>query len=214
MDPHVILGVSKDATKEQIRKRYIVLVNKFHPDRNPGHENELKQINLAYDILVKNRKTIQSESSTKQTNPNPKTINITIGLQHHFWGFTYTHEGVKYNFPSLVLDNYVFNFKNGDKAKIHVRPEPPFFVKDNILCAIIKLEERHAKKGCKVKIPYYYLATGLSYETKYLSDTMKTGDYISVPRFGLYTGRGEYRDSMRIYFNVVPNTPFLKRLFK
>jgi DnaJ-class molecular chaperone len=53
-DPYTILGVSKDATEDAIRKAYRRLAKKFHPDLNPGDkkaEEHFKEIAAAYDLL-------------------------------------------------------------------------------------------------------------------------------------------------------------------
>ncbi len=47
-----ILGVPRDATREQIRNAYRELCLKFHPDRPNGDEEKMKQINAAYSRLV------------------------------------------------------------------------------------------------------------------------------------------------------------------
>lgn len=49
-----ILGVSGNATREEIKSAYRKLVMKYHPDRNPGDqvaEAMIKEINEAYEIL-------------------------------------------------------------------------------------------------------------------------------------------------------------------
>ena len=49
-----ILGVSKNATADEIKKAYRTLAFKYHPDRNPGNteaEEKFKQISAAYDVL-------------------------------------------------------------------------------------------------------------------------------------------------------------------
>ena len=49
-----ILGVSKTATADEIKKAYRTLAFKYHPDRNPGNaeaEEKFKQISAAYDVL-------------------------------------------------------------------------------------------------------------------------------------------------------------------
>ena len=49
-----ILGVSKNATADEIKKAYRTLAFKYHPDRNPGDaaaEEKFKQISAAYDVL-------------------------------------------------------------------------------------------------------------------------------------------------------------------
>lgn len=54
IDYYKILGVSKDADKEKVRKAYRKLARKYHPDLNPGDaeaEKKFKQANEAYEVL-------------------------------------------------------------------------------------------------------------------------------------------------------------------
>src|SRR3989440_9508813 len=45
------LGVSKNATQDEIKKAYRKLVRDVHPDRNPGNEERFKEVQGAYDVL-------------------------------------------------------------------------------------------------------------------------------------------------------------------
>ena len=52
-DLYAVLGVSKDASAEDIKKAYHKLARQYHPDINkePGAEDKFKEINSAYEIL-------------------------------------------------------------------------------------------------------------------------------------------------------------------
>lgn len=59
-NPYKVLGVSDDATNEEIRAAYLSLVKKYHPDKYTDPDlkalanEKLKEINEAYDQLTKN----------------------------------------------------------------------------------------------------------------------------------------------------------------
>lgn len=55
-DHYRILGLSRDASAEAVRRHYLILAGLLHPDRHPGAEAEqnrelLVRVNLAYDSL-------------------------------------------------------------------------------------------------------------------------------------------------------------------
>lgn len=64
MDHYETLGVSKDATKQDIKKAYRKLAMKHHPDKG-GDQEQFKRITGAYDILSDPDKRAQYD------NPSP-----------------------------------------------------------------------------------------------------------------------------------------------
>lgn len=61
-DPYEVLGVSRDAGDDAIKKAYRKLARDFHPDRNPGDkqaEAKFKEIQDAYDVLGDAKKKAQ-----------------------------------------------------------------------------------------------------------------------------------------------------------
>jgi molecular chaperone DnaJ len=58
-DYYEVLGVSKDASEDDIKKAYRKLAMKFHPDRNPGDaeaETKFKEAAEAYEVLADGEK--------------------------------------------------------------------------------------------------------------------------------------------------------------
>ncbi|MFA6258554.1 MAG: molecular chaperone DnaJ [Candidatus Paceibacterota bacterium] len=50
-DYYEILGVSKNATKDEIKKAFYKLAHKYHPDKKDGDEKKFKEVNEAYQTL-------------------------------------------------------------------------------------------------------------------------------------------------------------------
>ena len=53
-DPYRVLGLTPDATDEQVKQAYRRLAKQYHPDMNPGDEaaaQRMNEINAAYDQI-------------------------------------------------------------------------------------------------------------------------------------------------------------------
>lgn len=56
-DPYETLGISSNASKEEIKKVYRRLAHQYHPDKNNGDDRKFKEINEAYHLLAQGRDT-------------------------------------------------------------------------------------------------------------------------------------------------------------
>ena len=59
MNPYEVLGISENASEEEIKKAYKEMVKKYHPDKYQDNpladlaEEKLQEVNEAYDMLMK-----------------------------------------------------------------------------------------------------------------------------------------------------------------
>ncbi|MBI2011016.1 MAG: DnaJ domain-containing protein [Candidatus Colwellbacteria bacterium] len=58
-DYYEALGVSKNASKEEIKKAYRRLAHQYHPDKSNGDDKKFKEINEAYQVLSDDQKRRQ-----------------------------------------------------------------------------------------------------------------------------------------------------------
>ncbi|HIT22719.1 MAG TPA: J domain-containing protein [Candidatus Scybalousia intestinigallinarum] len=83
-----ILGITSNATLEEIRKAYYKQARKYHPDNNPGQDTTdmMQQITLAYNTLSDEQSKKQYDATLRreqdQTSFNNTTTNTNGSYTH------------------------------------------------------------------------------------------------------------------------------------
>ena len=97
-DYYNILGVSKNASDDEIKRAYKKLALKTHPDKNGGDDTEFKKINLAYETLSDHHNKIEYD------NPNPFGEN-PFDFNHPFFNF-HQNQNQNQNQKRRLNDHY------------------------------------------------------------------------------------------------------------
>lgn len=65
-DPYVVLGLSPNATEDEVKKAYKKLAKQYHPDvtgNDPAAAKKMQEVNAAYDAII-NKKTDYYQQSS------------------------------------------------------------------------------------------------------------------------------------------------------
>lgn len=143
-----ILGVSKTATLDEIKKAYRKLAMKHHPDRNPGNkdaEESFKRAAEAYEVLSdeKKRATYDQYGHTGYQNMNQGGPQMDMNDIFKHFGDMFGGGGI--NFDDI------FNQKSARRKKTGPTPQRGH---DVIHELIISLKDAYL--GAKQEIAYYH----------------------------------------------------------
>lgn len=114
-DYYEVLGVSKTASEEEIKKAFRKLAKKYHPDMNSGDkeaENKFKEINEAYEVLGDKEK----RSKYDQFGHSAFDPNGFGGGFGDFGGFTGSFGGFGDIFETIFGDGG-FSFSTSGRAR-------------------------------------------------------------------------------------------------
>ncbi|HLP86476.1 MAG TPA: molecular chaperone DnaJ [Candidatus Paceibacterota bacterium] len=87
-DYYNILGVNKNASKEEIKKAFHKLAHQHHPDKNKGDDKKFKEVNEAYQVLSDDQKRARYDQFGSADGPMGGGYNG--GPQGGFGGFDFS----------------------------------------------------------------------------------------------------------------------------
>jgi curved DNA-binding protein CbpA len=113
-DPYKVLGVSRDASDDEIKKAYRELARKYHPDNyvdNPLSdlvEEKMKEINEAYDTIQKQR------ASCSQSSYSSYDSGYSYSTNESFRRIRETINAGRYSDADIMLDSISQNERNAE----------------------------------------------------------------------------------------------------
>lgn len=129
-----VLGISKTASADEIKKAYRNLAFKYHPDRNSGDkvaEEKFKEINEAYDVLSDEKKRADydsfgtSNSHYSGTN-NSYNRNNDFTNEETFWNWFNGNTSNSYGNNNTYRNYYYQSTNSYDKKEDYVSKKSLF----------------------------------------------------------------------------------------
>ena len=117
-DYYGLLGVSKDASQDEIRKAYLKLAHKYHPDKTGGDkaaEEKLKEVNEAYDTLKNPEKRKAYDETASGAGP--------FGFGGGFEGFADSNFSGATGFGS-PFEDLLGSMFGGRASRVRTGPRP------------------------------------------------------------------------------------------
>ncbi len=111
-DYYEVLGVSKNASDDEIKKAYRKLAIKYHPDKNPGDkeaEAKFKEINEAHDVLSDKQKRARYDQFGHAGVGGASGSPFGGGAGNPFGGFNYNGQTFNFDFGGGGLDDILGN---------------------------------------------------------------------------------------------------------
>ena len=166
-DYYEVLGVSKSASDDEIKKAYRKLAIKYHPDKNPGNkeaEEKFKEINEAHDVLSDKQKRARYDqfghAGVGGSGGNPFAGGANpFGQGNPFGGFNYGGQTFSFDFGGAggsVFDDILGSiFGNGGARRPRKGADYQTTVSLNFNEAIFGTTKKVTVEGkdLKIKIP-------------------------------------------------------------
>ena len=133
MDPYQVLGVSRSASDEEIKKAYRSLSRKYHPDANVNNPNKdqaeemFKKVQQAYDQVMKERQQGYSSSyGSSYTNRQDSSQQYGYSdFESFFGGFNGGYRNANTGSPKMQAAANYIRARHFAEA-LHVLNDIPF----------------------------------------------------------------------------------------
>lgn len=142
-DYYEILGISKNATKDEIKKSYRKLAMKYHPDRNPDNkeaEEKFKEASEAYEVLSNEQKRAKYDRFGHS--------GMQSGSDFHS---NSNYEDIFSNFSDIFSDLFGGGHQRQQRARTGLTPQ-----RGHDLSYKIKISLKDAYIGTKKEISIYH----------------------------------------------------------
>lgn len=122
-DPYLLLGISKKASPEEIKKAYRKLAKKYHPDLNPDNkeiEKKFKEITAAYELLSDEEKRARFDRGEIDEQGNARSgPDFYKAYQQQAQGGFRSGGAQSFDFSDIFSNEDIFSriFKQGPGAK-------------------------------------------------------------------------------------------------
>lgn len=116
-DYYKILGVEKNASKDEIKKAFHKLAHKHHPDKNKGDDTKFKEANEAYQVLSDDKKRASFDQFGNADGPQ----GFGGGQGQGFGGFDFSGGNGGVEFDMGDLGDIFGDFFGGGRGRQKVK---------------------------------------------------------------------------------------------
>jgi DnaJ-class molecular chaperone len=200
---YAILGVSPEASDDEVKKAYRKLAKELHPDHNQNNPEATEiftRVTEAYDAILQ-RKPMDTVLTQTTVQQNGKTVwlgTVQTTLWSNFHGTIINHEGHLLKIDPGKLPGDMLQYELPDKIlKLSVvfLPDEHFTVEGkNLKCSLDVPLSKLKKKKMSFHLDEYPMFLGLNISFDNERFNIQSGDEVVFDNVGLKTTTGERGD--------------------